>query len=346
MSSQRDNLSDTINEEKSELLYGTENAVQRGVQFMQNVKKGMDLFGDKNGPSIIMGFDVYKNNYMDVKRRGGKIRLITEITKENIHYCKELMKIVDELRHLDGLIGGIAVSELEYMATTTLHGGQLLTQVFYSNATDVVKQGQYIFNTFWNKAVPARQRIKEINEGLRREFIETIQDPNDAQRLIFDTIRSASDEIQLIFSASNTPYRYEHEAMLLNLLKEKILISRNKSNNGIKIRIIIPESNSLNKEKVQKLLLIKDMEGGQENSAINIKYLSRAHLGNNKLSTLIVDSEFAIIVELKDSNELTDQAIGLTTYSNSEATVLSYASIFETLWAQAELDEQAAGLKK
>lgn len=59
---------------------------------------------------------------------------------------------------------------------------------------------------------------------------------------------------------------------------------------------------------------------------------------------MIVDNEFAITVELRDSNELTDQAIGLTTYSNSEATVLSYASIFETLWTQVELDEQAAGL--
>jgi hypothetical protein len=36
-----DDLSDTFNEEKSELLYGTENAVKRGVQFMQNVKKGI-----------------------------------------------------------------------------------------------------------------------------------------------------------------------------------------------------------------------------------------------------------------------------------------------------------------
>jgi hypothetical protein len=34
-----DDLSDTFNEERSELLYGTENAVQRGVQFMQNVRK-------------------------------------------------------------------------------------------------------------------------------------------------------------------------------------------------------------------------------------------------------------------------------------------------------------------
>jgi len=29
-----DDLSDTFNKERSELLYGTENAVQRGVQFM------------------------------------------------------------------------------------------------------------------------------------------------------------------------------------------------------------------------------------------------------------------------------------------------------------------------
>jgi hypothetical protein len=29
----------------------------------------------------------------------------------------------------------------------------------------------------WNKAIPAKLRIKEIEQGLKREFIETIQDP-------------------------------------------------------------------------------------------------------------------------------------------------------------------------
>ena len=37
--------------EKTEVLYDVENALSRGVQFMQNVRKCMDLFGDKNGPS-------------------------------------------------------------------------------------------------------------------------------------------------------------------------------------------------------------------------------------------------------------------------------------------------------
>jgi two-component system sensor histidine kinase VicK len=90
----------------SEILYGIEPTVERGIRFIQNAKENMDLSGDKNGPSIIMEFEVYRNNYVDLINRGGKIRLITEITKDNIQYCKALMKIVTELRHLDGLIGG------------------------------------------------------------------------------------------------------------------------------------------------------------------------------------------------------------------------------------------------
>jgi hypothetical protein len=34
--------------------------------------------------------DEYKNNYIDLRRRDGKIRLITGITKENINIAKSL----------------------------------------------------------------------------------------------------------------------------------------------------------------------------------------------------------------------------------------------------------------
>jgi hypothetical protein len=53
---------------------------------------------------------IYKNNHTDLRRKGGKIRLITGITKENINYRNELMKIVDELCHLDEIKGSIAFS--------------------------------------------------------------------------------------------------------------------------------------------------------------------------------------------------------------------------------------------
>src|SRR5437870_1406697 len=76
------------------------------------------------------------------------------------------MKLVDELRHLDGVKGGIAVSESEYMATTVLEEAKPLTQVIFSSVKEVVEQGQYIFDTLWNMAIPAEQKIRELEEGV------------------------------------------------------------------------------------------------------------------------------------------------------------------------------------
>jgi hypothetical protein len=42
-------------EENTELLFGIEDAVAKGDKFMKNVKVGMDLFGERNGPSYNHG---------------------------------------------------------------------------------------------------------------------------------------------------------------------------------------------------------------------------------------------------------------------------------------------------
>src|SRR6188472_1006341 len=133
---------------------------------MSNVKNKMDICFDHRAPSIVVENGEYSNGYIDIRKRGGKIRAFTEITKDNIHYCKKLMKLVDELRHLNGVKGGIAVSESEYMATTLLEEAKPLTQVIFSSVKEVVEQGQYIFDTLWNMATPAEQKIRELEEGI------------------------------------------------------------------------------------------------------------------------------------------------------------------------------------
>lgn len=319
-------------EEKTELLYGVENAVGRGDKFMKNVKVGMDLFGEKNGPSIIMEFDVYRNNYIDVIKRGGKIRFISEVTKENLHYCKELKKIVTEMRHLEGLVGGIAVSESEYMSTTTLKAKQLLTQVFYSNAKEVVRQGQYIFDTFWNKAIPVEERFREIEEGIKPGFIETIREAYKAQNIAFDLVGSSKEEILIIFSTSNAFFRQERAGSLA-LLSEA-------ANRGVMIKILVPYD-----ERIQEIVNSSTEENNNTNNhnsmrdRINVRFLEpKLH---TRISILIVDRQFSLTAELKDDTKNASlHAIGLSSYSNSKSTVLSYVSIFETLWKQAEMYEQ------
>ena len=218
------------NEEITEVMYGIDNTINRGVQFMQNASEKMDLFGEKNGPSIIIEFpDIYKNNYIAAKKRGVKIRFITEITKENIHYCKKILNIVTEMRHLEGLIGGIAVTEKEYMATTSLKNKQLLTQVFYSNAFEVVRQGQYIFDTFWDKAIPAGQRIKEIEEGIEPIKTKILENQNEIYNHLKKSIEN-STERYVCSSIGGMDLVYNN---FFNLYKEIIERQKRGEGNGI-----------------------------------------------------------------------------------------------------------------
>jgi signal transduction histidine kinase len=77
----------------------------------------------------------------------------------------------------------------------------------------------------------------------------------------------------------------------------------------------------------------------QNQPRIDIRFIGR--FSQTKIRILVVDKASSLVVELKDdSKESSYEAMGLATYSNSKSTVLSYVSIFETLWMQTELYEQ------
>ncbi|MDQ3807318.1 MAG: hypothetical protein M3298_04030, partial [Thermoproteota archaeon] len=201
--------SEIKSQRSSEIFYGAENAVGRGVQFMKNVKKGMDIFFDHRAPSIVVEIEEYRNGYINIRKRGAKIRAFTEITKENIHYCKELMKLVDELRHLDGVRGGMAVSESEYMATTVLEESKPLTEVIYSNVKEVVEQGQYIFDTLWRSAVSAEKKIKEIEEGVTDYETRIIENPNEVIREI-GRLTASSNKLDTCLTSGGLQYSHNY----------------------------------------------------------------------------------------------------------------------------------------
>ena len=84
-----------------------------------------------------------RNAGNNLKKRGVRMRRITELTRENIPYCMEAMKFA-ELRHLDGIRGNFAVHDgREYTASGTLQAGRLI----YSNVKEIVEQQQYFFET-------------------------------------------------------------------------------------------------------------------------------------------------------------------------------------------------------
>jgi len=66
-----------------------------------------------------------------------------------------------------------------------------------------------------------------------------------------------------------------------------------------------------------------------------------------KVTVLIVDRKYSLSIEFKDdTKDSVYEAIGLATYSNSKSTVISYISIFESLWKQVELIERVTKLSE
>ena len=60
------------------------------------------------------------------------------------------------------------------------------------------------------------------------------------------------------------------------------------------------------------------------------------------MTILVVDKKFSLVTEVKDdSKETSYEAMGLACYSSSKLTVSGYASIFEALWKESKMYEEA-----
>jgi hypothetical protein len=192
-------------EEITEVIRGIENIVDETVTHFTALTRYQDICADSNAPSMFMIPDhPVTKAYQELKKRGIRLRFITEITKDNIEPSKELMKKCD-LRHLDEIKGNFGISDgIYYTASAKTHQSSPPPLLIVSTLRDLVEQQQYFFDMLWRKAIPAKQRIKEIEHGLKREFMETIQDPYEVQTILNNILNSANEEILLTFPTKTT----------------------------------------------------------------------------------------------------------------------------------------------
>ena len=297
----------------------------------------------------MMGVDAIKNERLKAKRRGVNFRYITEITKDNLSYCKELSEFA-EVRHLNGVKGNFEISKIrikgewkgEYIATATLQEAEPVTQLIYSNVKEIVEQEQFVFDTLWDKAIPFLVRIKEIEEGIKPEVIEIIADPKEALETEYRLLKSAKQEVQIIFSTINTFLLQERQLGITKILS-------NLSKQGVRTRILTPMdidvkelTSNLKKQYEQEIYQKKQASKNNNNnnadicSAIDIQEIAPSSSINAKI--IIVDKQDSLAMEIKDgTRDDLYNTIGLTTYSNSKSTIASYCAIVENLYEQNQL---------
>jgi two-component system, OmpR family, sensor histidine kinase VicK len=320
----------TNNSERTEILYGSDKVLYTLSQFISK-SKTINSCNDYKAPSLIMSIVEYQKLFDELKKRDIKVRYITDITKDNLAYCRNLMTFPMEIRHLDGIKANFSVSDLEYIASSTLlqeiHSLEPIQQIIYSNVKDIVQQQKYVFESFWNRSIPAEHRIMELEEGVVLGSTEVISNPIITKDLFITLVKSSKEQVLLLIPSINGFLR-EENLKIIQYLKEAA------SDRGVYVKILTPTNDMIN-EKIQKIKRdnIKNFDIQSFEVISNIQI--------NTITILVVDSKESLVIEKKDDSKLDFiDAAGLSTYSTSKPTVLSYVSIFESLINQVKLYEQ------
>ncbi len=235
----------------------------------------------------------------------------------------------------------------------------------HSTVKEIVEHQQYVFDTIWNTSTSAERKIKEIESegGVSFGITEIIDHPLKTQELFINLIKSAKFEVLLVLPTVNAFMR-EYRIGAIQILEE---LSTSATQRGtpskenlqeqggrraeMNIRILTPTNDDIDKI-INNLNLTTTSsrlsEGGEgklsnkaNNSILQIRHLESLPKYNvTTVTILVVDRKASLVMEkVDDSKETFVEAVGLSTYSTSEPTIMSYVSIFENFWNQIELYE-------
>jgi hypothetical protein len=260
------------------------------------------------------------------KKNKISVRVVTSINPDNIELAKELARKFT-VYHTDASGGDFCIIDgamYFYDIEVSSHKIAGCYRQLFSKNLSFVKLQQNLFENLLNHAIPARDKIKEVEHGIQREFIKTIHDPTSILQLVRDRIETAGFDIQVLFATMNSFYRAESDGII-----DLLGAARSR---GINVRVLIKIDDETMKD------IPKDMIK-KKHELINVNFIRQPL--RSKITTFIIDQSFSLTVEVNDdSKDNFSEASGLATYSNSESTVFTDYSMFENLWIQAELERQ------
>ena len=325
--------SPTPSQEKAQVIGDGRQTEANITDIIYNARKFLNICGDSTLPKFILS-ETTRNALEQAKRTGVRIRCITEITKDNLSYCKELMKFT-EIRHLNKFVGNSIIGDKEYLAQSVGH--VFTSNLTYSNENRMLEQQNSLFENFWNNATTQREQTSTLELGVDLEEIKVLYDPNEIRTTYINLINSAKIEISLIIATPNALQR-NYTGGIINLL-----ITASEKRN-VNVNLIIPtyDKGTINDEFLRNEKIAANFKFKLKTIAPAIK---ETHM--IKTTFLIIDRKSVFIIDVKDdSKDILTEAVGFATYHVSKSRTDSYSFIFDTLWRQADLHESLRDANK
>ena len=194
-----------------------------------NANKELCICGDFTLPDFILTERI-RQAFQDAKAKGTRIRLITEITRDNLTSCKQIMKFA-EVRHLEKLVGNFAINDLEYFGQA--QGNAFASNLIYSNDGGMVEQQKCIFENLWNNAITQHDKGSSLEVGVDPEEIKVLSDPYEIRKTYLNLINSAVSEISLIIATPNALQR-NYKGGIISMLIEA------SEKRNVNVNLVIP----------------------------------------------------------------------------------------------------------
>jgi signal transduction histidine kinase len=276
-------------------------------------------------------FDQYKK-IVDMQKRGeGEgIRWITTVNNANKDLIKLFLNAGVKIRHLKNLPPmNFAIDDKYFHETIeNMEDGKITRSLLTSNEPIYINHYNSIFEELWKNGIEAEQKIRDIEEGADLADIEVFPNAPRAREVYLNLVEAATKEILFIFPTPNA-FTRQSKIGAVGLAKKAA------AERDVKVRILMPAAvpaNNFIDRTFQNLTPDHDHK-------LDVRYIEQ--MSETKATILVIDRKESLVMELRDDSKDTfDEAIGLSTYSNSKAGVLSYVAIFDNLWDQTKLYEQ------
>ena len=151
--------------EETRVIYGKENIYKVWNEITKNAKKEICVISTENAIERCIESGLFDMAHT-LSKKGVGIRYVMPITKKNKDLVKELMSFA-EVRHIDFTPIGIRIVDEE--RCTLRHGGEDIAGsnyvCVYSDIKKYVLATRKYFENVWRSAIPAEEKIREIEKG-------------------------------------------------------------------------------------------------------------------------------------------------------------------------------------
>jgi two-component system sensor histidine kinase VicK len=305
---------------KTRILRGSKNTTNAIVRLISQSKTRIDVCCSYKVQSLAISEKFFRKAIVDAKKEGLEFRIIMKITKDNISYCRNLMKIV-ELRHLDGLKGNFLLNEKECVyATPILKERKIIPRLLHTNINEFLEQQHNFFDTFWNISISAQERIRQIEGEIQPHHIDIIRNSKRAESLFVSEVQYAKSEVLILVNSIEYLIYLTEIGLVDSMIKAK--------SNSANIIILYSEDNdsrvSVNFDAAQ-LKTISDLK----------EYTQIRRISGIQGNILIIDNSKVLAISEGVEGNVDNNPFAV--YSDNKSLVNNFGVLLDALLNEAEI---------